>query len=107
MLASCQLNELGEAGKTIRKLNTDLYHITITGDAGFELYLAQGGASSTDEMADAMFDAAALPTECDYGGTQWTIVYNQKQGSATYYWRRDRARSYTFFTASSVEVIKE
>ena len=56
MLASCQLNELGEAGKTVRELNTDLYHITITGDAGFERYLAQGGASSTDEMGDYISD---------------------------------------------------
>ena len=70
-------------------------------------YAEHNGILSSEEMADAMFDAAALPTECDYGGTQWTIIYNQKQGSATYYWRRDRARSYTFFASSTVEVIKK
>lgn len=55
-LASCQLNELGEAGKTVRKLNTDLYHMTVTGDAGFERYLQQGGASSTEELGEYVSD---------------------------------------------------
>ena len=69
-------------------------------------YSEHNGILSGEQMADAMFAAIALPEECDYGGTQWTIVYNQQQGSATYYWRRDRAKSYTFFAGSEVEVIK-
>ena len=69
-------------------------------------YSEHNGILSGEQMADAMFAAIAIPEECDYGGTQWTIVYNQQQGSATYYWRRDRAKSYTFFAGSEVEVIK-
>ena len=69
-------------------------------------YSEHNGIMSAEEMADALFAAAALPSECDYGGTQWTIVYNQQQGSATYYWHRDRAKSYTFFAGSDVEVIQ-
>lgn len=55
-LISCQLNELGEAGKTVRELNTDLYHMTVTGDAGFERFLEQGGASSADELGEYISD---------------------------------------------------
>lgn len=94
---------LCEEKKGIRSGELSLKHETIL----LNTYAEHNGILSSEEMADAMFAAAALPTECDYGGTQWTIVYNQKQGSATYYWRRDRARSYTFFASSTVEVIKK
>jgi len=70
-----------------------------------EQYNSHNGVLSSEEMADAMFAAAAIPYGDDNEGTQWTIVYNQHQGSATYYWRRDRARSYTYFAAADIEVI--
>ena len=46
-LASCSKNELGKAGDTVKKIQTDFYSMTVDGDAGFEHFLEQGGASST------------------------------------------------------------
>ena len=50
LLAGCTMNELGESSKTVQKLAPDFYSMTVTGDAGFDLFLSQGGASSADEL---------------------------------------------------------
>lgn len=61
------------------------------------------GKMSSEELADAMFEVIALPDGNYFGGTQWTIVYDCSQASATWYFRRDRATSYTFFTGSDIQ----
>ena len=53
---SCQKNELGKSAETIKKLNTDLYYMTVTSDAGFSEFIDRGGASSSDEMAAFLED---------------------------------------------------
>lgn len=65
------------------------------------------GVMSSEQMADALFEVLSLPDESYYGGTQWSIVFDTESASATWYWRRDRARSYTFFAGSDIQVIKE
>ena len=55
-LASCSKNELGKAGDTVKKIQTDFYSMTVEGDAGFKHFLEQGGASSTEELADFLGD---------------------------------------------------
>ena len=50
LLAGCSMNELGKSSKTVTELAPDFYSMTVTGDAGFDLFLAQGGASSADEL---------------------------------------------------------
>ena len=55
-LASCSKNELGKAGDTVKKIQTDFYSMTVDGDAGFKHFLEQGGASSTEELADFLGD---------------------------------------------------
>ena len=61
------------------------------------------GKMSSEELADAMFEVIALPDGNYFGGTQWTIVYDCSQASATWYFRRDRATSYTFFAGSDIQ----
>lgn len=68
---------------------------------------AKNGVMNSEEMADTMFDVLALPDGYFKGGTQWTIVYDTKQASATWYFRRDRARSYTFFASNDIQIISE
>ena len=65
-----------------------------------------GGVMGAEEMADAMFAAVELPDQGGFGGTQWTVVYDSKEMSATYYYRRDRAKSYTFFADNDLQVFK-
>ena len=50
LLAGCTMNELGESSKTVQELAPNFYSMTVTGDVGFDLFLAQGGASSADEL---------------------------------------------------------
>lgn len=50
-LISCSFNNLGEATKTVNKLGENLYYMEISGDDGFEGFLAQGGAATADELA--------------------------------------------------------
>lgn len=50
------MNELGESSKTVQELAPDFYSMTITGDAGFDLFLSQGGASSADELGIFLSD---------------------------------------------------
>ena len=45
---------------------------------------AKNGVMNSEEMADTMFDVLALPDGYFKGGTQWTIVYDTKQASATH-----------------------
>lgn len=67
---------------------------------------AHNGVMSSETMADTMFDVLSLPDGSYYGGTQWTIIYDTKTASATWYLRRDRAISYTYFAGSDAEVVK-
>lgn len=59
-----------------------------------------GGIMGREQLADAMFSVLSLPEGDYYGGTQWTTIYNLSDCSVTYYWRRDRARTYTFYAGS-------
>ncbi len=54
--SSCEKNELGKSAETLKKLNTDLYYMTVTSDAGFSEFIDRGGASSSDEMAAFLED---------------------------------------------------
>lgn len=51
-LISCSFNNLGEATKTVNKLGDNLYYMELSGDDGFEGFLAQGGAANADELAE-------------------------------------------------------
>lgn len=68
--------------------------------------LQENPVMDAEGMADAMFSAVALPDDQFQGGTQWTIVYDMTEKSATYYWRRDRAKKYTFY-ANKEDVVRE
>lgn len=46
-------------------------------------------------MADALLEAQSLPNGT-HGGTQWSIVYDLRTCSATYYWQRECAKTYPF-----------
>lgn len=50
-LASCTMNNLGEATKTFSELSDNLYFAEIKGDDGFEGFLEQGGAISSEGVA--------------------------------------------------------
>lgn len=54
------------------------------------------GVMNAEKLADTMFEVLELPTATYTGGTQWTIVFDTKNCTATWYWKRDRARSYTY-----------
>ncbi|MGN1226622.1 MAG: linear amide C-N hydrolase [Candidatus Cryptobacteroides sp.] len=54
------------------------------------------GVMDEEELADLMFEVVALPDASFYGGTQWTVVFDSKNCSATWYWHRDRAKPYRY-----------
>lgn len=54
------------------------------------------GVMDEEELADLMFDVIALPDASFYGGTQWTVVFDSKECSATWYYHRDRAKPYRY-----------
>ena len=56
----------------------------------------------SEELTDAMFEVLSLPDGSYYGGTQWTIVYDLAECSATYHWRRDRAEWFRFFAGKDI-----
>lgn len=39
-MAGCSMNELGKSSKTVEKLADGFYSMTVTGDAGFDLFLS-------------------------------------------------------------------
>ena len=51
---------------------------------------------SLDELTDTMFDASVAKSDNKDDYTQWTIVFDQKNLSATWYYRSDRTKSYKF-----------
>lgn len=69
-----------------------------------ELRSASKGIMTADELTDAMFAVLSLPDASYYGGTQWTIIYNMEEASATYHWRRDRAEWFRFFAGKDITV---
>lgn len=68
-----------------------------------ELRDKSSGVMTLEELADAMFAVISLPDESYYGGTQWTVVYDNVDRSAVYYWRRDRSRTYGYLAGADVE----
>ena len=67
-----------------------------------ELRAAGNGVMDSEELTDAMFEVLSLPDGSYYGGTQWTIVYDLAECSATYHWRRDRAEWFRFFAGKDI-----
>ena len=67
-----------------------------------ELRAAGNGVMDSEELTDAMFEVLSLPDGSYYGGTQWTIVYDLAECSATYHWRRDRAEWLRFFAGKDI-----
>ena len=56
VLASCTRNELGKSARTAKKLQTDLYCMTVNGSVGFEAFIDAGGASSAEEVSAYLGD---------------------------------------------------
>ena len=67
-----------------------------------ELRAAANGVMNSSQLTDAMFEVLSLPDASYYGGTQWTIVYDLTECSATYHWRRDRAQWFRFFAGKDI-----
>ena len=63
---------------------------------------AQEITVDSEELTDAMFEVLSLPDGSYYGGTQWTIVYDLAECSATYHGRRDRAEWFRFFAGKDI-----
>lgn len=54
------------------------------------------GVMDKEELADLMFEVVALPDASFYGGTQWTVIFDSQDCSATWYYHRDRAKPYHY-----------
>lgn len=59
--------------------------------------------AEAEEGPDHLFTVISLPDESYYGGTQWTVIYDNVDRSAVYYWRHDRSRTYGYLAGADVE----
>lgn len=89
MLASCTFNSIGEATKTIVELESGLYSMEIKGDDGFDGFLANGGARSSEEVAAYVND---FLNKGPFGKTKVSI--NPGAGACTAFQVKDENGNY-------------
>ncbi|MBO7145698.1 MAG: linear amide C-N hydrolase [Salinivirgaceae bacterium] len=73
----------------------------IAGDHRYEqlchFYDSANGVMDKQQLNDAVFSVAQQPWGENFvGGTQWTIIMNLTEHSATYYWRRNFDKPFSF-----------
>ena len=51
---------------------------------------------SSEDLTDTMFEASVTKEDNKDDYTQWTIIFNQKDLSATWYYRTKKDKSYKF-----------